>query len=300
MATRRVIPGFGLSMGYTLSYLSLIVLIPLSALVWKTAHLHWDVFWSTVTNPIVMAAYKLSFGASLLAAAINGVLGLMTAWVLVRYRFPGRRLLDAVIDFPFALPTAVTGLTFSDLYSPHGWMGALGDHTADAANFLLGALHVAYRFGPGSFAALNLQLANTNTGVVVVLIFVGLPFVVRLVQPVLENMDVELEQAARSLGAGPFTTFRRVIFPELLPAWLSGLSLAFARSVGEYGSVIFIAGNIPGKSQIAPQKIIDFLYGFEAGGTAKATAIGVVLLSASLVVLVLINALQWWARRHER
>jgi sulfate/thiosulfate transport system permease protein len=300
MPTRRVIPGFGLSMGYTLAYLSLMVLFPLSALIWKTANLHWAEFWSTITDPIVMSAYKLSFGASLLAAGINGVFGLIAAWVLVRYQFPGRRFLDAIVDFPFALPTAVAGLTFSNLYAPRGWMGSLGDHLAGAGNILLGRLHVPFQLNPIRFSSLNFELANTNAGIVIVLVFVGLPFVIRLVQPVLQEMDIELEQAATSLGAGPFTTFRRVIFPEIFPAWLAGLALAFARSVGEYGSVIFIAGNIPGKSQIAPQKIIDFLYGFENGGSAKATAIGVVLLGASLAVLLLINALQWWSRRHER
>jgi len=277
----------------------MMVLIPLSALIWKTANLHWSQFWETVTDPIVMSAYKLSFGASFLAAAINGVFGLIVAWVLVRYRFPGRRLLDAIIDFPFALPTAVAGLTFSNLYAPQGWMGSLGVHAAQACNFFFAKLHLAHRVDPDRFSSLNLQFANTNAGIVIVLVFVGLPFVIRLVQPVLQELDIELEQAASSLGAGSFTTFRRVIFPEIFPAWLGGLALAFARSVGEYGSVIFIAGNIPGKSQIAPQKIIDFLYGFENGGEAKATAIGVVLLGASLLVLVLINTLQWWMRRLE-
>ncbi|MGA3066874.1 MAG: ABC transporter permease subunit [Tepidisphaeraceae bacterium] len=300
MPTRRVIPGFGLSMGYTLTYLSMMVLIPLAALILKSAQLRWSEFWSTISDPIVISAYKLSFGASLLAAAINGVFGLIAAWVLVRYQFLGRRCLDAIVDFPFALPTAVAGLTFSNLYSPRGWMGSFGNRLADGCNFLLGRFHFAFQFNPARFASLNFQLANTNAGIVVVLVFVGLPFVIRLVQPVLQELDVELEQAAASLGAGPFTTFRRVIFPEIFPAWLAGLALAFARSVGEYGSVIFIAGNIPGKSQIAPQKIIDFLYGFENGGSAKATAIGVVLLAASLTVLVLINAIQWWSRRYER
>jgi sulfate transport system permease protein len=220
--------------------------------------------------------------------------------VLVRYRFPGRRFLDAIIDFPFALPTAVAGLTFSNMYAPQGWMGSLGDHAAGVCNSFLGLIHIPFKIDAARFAWLNFQLANTNAGVVIVLVFVGLPFVIRLVQPVLQELDVELEQAASSLGAGPVTTFRRVIFPEIFPAFLAGLALAFARSVGEYGSVIFIAGNIPGKSQIAPQKIIDFLYGFENGGSAKATAIGVVLLAASLGVLVLINALQWWVRRYER
>jgi sulfate transport system permease protein len=300
MASRRVIPGFGLSMGYTLTYLSMMVLIPLSALIWKTANLHWSEFWNTVTDPIVMAAYKLSFGASLLAAAINGVFGLIVAWVLVRYKFPGRRIVDAIVDFPFALPTAVAGLTFSDLYAPDGWMGSLGTRLGNGINILLSRIGSTHEVDPAHFNFLNLQFANTNAGIVIVLVFVGLPFVIRLVQPVLQEMDIELEQAAASLGAGPITTFRRVIFPEILPAWLGGLALAFARSVGEYGSVIFIAGNIPGKSQIAPQKIIDFLYGFENGGEAKATAIGVVLLGASLLVLVFINTIQWWTRRHER
>ena len=294
-----VIPGFGLTLGYTVSYLSLIVLIPLVALVIRGTNQPWADFKAAVFDPRTLIAWRLTFGTAFIASIINAFFGLIVAWVLVRYRFPGRRLLDAIIDFPFALPTAVAGLTFSNLYAPQGWMGSLGVHAAQACNFFFAKLHLAHRVDPDRFSSLNLQFANTNAGIVIVLVFVGLPFVIRLVQPVLQELDIELEQAASSLGAGSFTTFRRVIFPEIFPAWLGGLALAFARSVGEYGSVIFIAGNIPGKSQIAPQKIIDFLYGFENGGEAKATAIGVVLLGASLLVLVLINTLQWWMRRLE-
>ena len=268
MAQRRVLPGFNLALGYTVFYLTLLVLIPLSALVIKTTQLSWADFWRTITDPVVVASYRLTFGASLLATLINGFFGLIVAWVLVRYHFPSKRLIDAMIDFPFALPTAVAGLTFAHMYSESGWMGRWG-----------------------------LVLTNTNYGVVVVLIFVGLPFVVRTVQPILQEWEPEYEQAAAILGAGRWTTFRRVIFPEILPAWLSGLALAFARAVGEYGSVIFIAGNIPGKSQIAPLQIITKLDQFEY---AQATAIGVVLLSVSLVILMFINTVEWWSRRHEK
>jgi sulfate transport system permease protein len=281
-AARRVIPGFGLSLGYTLLYLTLLVLVPLGALVAKTTQLSWAGFWGAVTDPVVMASYRLSFQASAAAAVINGVFGVVVAWVLVRYQFPGKRVFDAIVDFPFALPTAVAGLTFGSLYAKVGWI----EHVK-LGTWLGAVLHVS---------------AETLSGldefrVIVVLTFVGLPFVVRTVQPVLQDLDPEVEQAAESLGAGPWTVFRRVVFAEIFPAWLSGVALAFARAVGEYGSVIFVTGNIPGKSQIAPLQIVTKLDDFRY---AEATAIGVVLLSVSLLILLLINGLEWWSRRHER
>lgn len=296
-STRRIIPGFHLSMGYTLFYMTLLVLIPLSALFLKSAQLTWTQFWAAVTDPIVVASYKLTFGASLVAAAINAVFGLLVAWVLVRYPLPGRRVFDALIDFPFALPTAVAGLTFSNLYLEKGWIGGLGGHLTGlvnraAANAGLGAV-----LAPDALAWLSFPFSNTNAGIVVVLVFVGLPFVVRTVQPVLQEWEPEYEQAAMSLGASRLAVFSKVIFPEILPAWLSGVALAFARAVGEYGSVIFIAGNIPGVSQIAPLQIITKLDDYRY---AEATAIGVVLLVSSLLILLLINGLEWWSRRHER
>jgi sulfate/thiosulfate transport system permease protein len=283
MATaRRVIPGFGLTLGYTLFYLTLLVLVPLGALVVKTAQLTWAQFWAAVTDPIVVASYRLSFQASAAAAAINGVFGVVVAWVLVRYRFPGRRIFDAVVDFPFALPTAVAGLTFGSLYAKVGWI--------DQVKLGTWVAHVL----PVSAESLS---GLDEFRVIVMLTFVGLPFVVRTVQPVLQDFDAEVEQAAESLGAGPWTIFRRIIFAEIFPAWLSGVALAFARAVGEYGSVIFVAGNIPGKSQIAPLQIITKLDDFRY---AEATAIGVVLLSVSLLILLVINGIEWWARRRER
>jgi sulfate transport system permease protein len=288
----RVIPGLPLTLGYTLFYLSALVLIPLAALIYKTFQLSWSEFWQTITDPIVLASFQLTFFASFFAALINGVFGLMIAWVLVREPFFGRRLFDAIIDFPFALPTAVAGIALSQLYSATGWLGGLGDHIAGIINWAAGTDAVS----GDSLSWLNFPFSNTNTGIVIALIFVGLPFVVRTVQPVLRDWDVELETAALSLGANRWTILRRVVFPEIFPAWLSGLALAFARAIGEYGSVIFIAGNIPGKSQIAPLQIIVKLDDFR---TAQATAIGTVLLLASLLVLLATNGLQWFARRHE-
>lgn len=294
VAARRVIPGFPLTLGYTLLYLSLFVLIPLGGLVVKTAELSPAAFWNTISDPIVVASYRLTFGASALAAAVNAVFGLMVAWTLVRYTFPGRRILDALIDFPFALPTAVAGLTFSNLYIKDGWIGGLGDRLAAGLNGVGGLAGHPEWLASDALSWLDFAYTNTNTGIVLVLVFVGLPFVVRTVQPVLQEWDTEYELAAQSLGAGPWTTFRRVIFPEIFPAWLSGSSLAFARAVGEYGSVIFIAGNIPGKSQIAPllivQKLDDFHY-------EQATAIGMVLLTTSLLILLAINSFEAWLRR---
>jgi sulfate/thiosulfate transport system permease protein len=290
----RVIPGLPLTLGYTVTYLSLLVLLPLAALLMRTAQLSWAEFWGTITDPVVVASYRLTFGASAIAAMCNSIFGLLIAWVLVRYRFPGRRFFDALIDFPFALPTAVAGLTFANLFLKTGWIGGLGDNLVSVVNGIGGALGRPDLLAPDALAWLDFVYTNTNAGIVLVLIFVGLPFVVRSVQPVLQDIDAEYELAAQSLGAGPLTIFRRVIFPEIFPAWISGSSLAFARAVGEYGSVIFIASNIPGKSQIAPLQIVTRLNDFQY---AQATAIGVVLLAASLLALVAVNGLESWVRR---
>ncbi|HWH48355.1 MAG TPA: sulfate ABC transporter permease subunit CysT [Burkholderiales bacterium] len=264
-----VLPGFNLALGFTLLYLSLIVLIPLSAAFIKTASLSWPQFWTTVTTPRVMASYRLTFGASLAAAAVNAVFGLLVAWVLVRYRFPGKRLIDALVDLPFALPTAVAGIALTALYAANGWIGHF-------------------------FEPLGIKIAFTPLGVFVALTFIGLPFVVRTVQPVLEDIESELEEAAATLGANRLQTFSRVIFPTLLPALMTGFALAFARAVGEYGSVIFIAGNMPMISEITPLLIITKLEQYDYAG---ATALAVVMLVISFVMLLVINLLQWWSRR---
>lgn len=292
-----LVPGLPLTLGYTLFYLSVLVLIPLAGMVFKSAQLGWSDFWQTVTDPIVVASYRLTFTASAIAAAVNGVFGLIVAWVLVREPFPGRRLFDALIDFPFALPTAVAGLTFSSLYLADGWIGGLGRHVVGSINGVAGLAGFGEVLSADALSWLSFPYSNTNTGIVLVLIFVGLPFVVRTVQPVLRDLDTEYEHAAMSLGANRSTILRRVIFPEILPAWLSGLALAFARAIGEYGSVIFIAGNIPGKSQIAPLQIVIKLDDFR---TSEATAIGIVLLFFSLLMLLAINGLEWWMGRRER
>jgi sulfate transport system permease protein len=266
---RRVLPGFKLTLGYTLLYLSLIVLIPLSALVFKTFTLTWDQFWSAVTGPRVLASYRLTFGASLFAALVNGVFGLLIAWVLVRYKFPGKRIVDALVDLPFALPTAVAGIALTALLAGNGWIGQY-------------------------LEPLGIKLAFTPAGVVIALIFIGLPFVVRTVQPVLEDTEKELEEAAACLGATRLQTFTRVIFPAIAPALLTGFAMAFARAIGEYGSVIFIAGNVPMISEITPLIIIGQLEQYDYAG---ATAVAVVLLLISFVLLLVINALQGWQRR---
>jgi sulfate transport system permease protein len=266
----RVLPGFHLTLGYTLLYLSLIVLIPLAAVFLRTAELGWADFWSIVTEPRLLASYKLSFGASLLAAAINAVFGLLLAWALVRYSFPGKKLVDALVDLPFALPTAVAGIALTALYAQNGWLG---------------------RFYEG---VLGIKVAFSPLGVLVALVFIGLPFVVRTVQPILEDLETELEEAAASLGASRWQTFRHVVLPVLGPALLTGFALAFARAVGEYGSVIFIAGNIPLVSEITPLLIISKLEQFDYTG---ATAIAVVMLVFSFIMLLAINALQGWGAR---
>jgi sulfate transport system permease protein len=264
-----LLPGFGLTMGYSLFWLSLIVLVPLMALMLKTMTLTWPQFVTAVASPRVVASYRLTFGASLIAATVNLVFGLLVAWVLVRYKFPGKRIVDAMVDLPFALPTAVAGIALTALYAPNGWIGQY-------------------------LAPLGIQIAFKPVGIVVALIFIGLPFVVRTVQPVLEESERELEEAARMLGATPLQTFLRVILPGMAPALLTGFAMAFARAVGEYGSVIFIAGNLPFVSEITPLLIISKLEQFDYAG---ATAIAVVMLGASFVLLFVINALQAWQIR---
>ncbi|MEC8848837.1 MAG: sulfate ABC transporter permease subunit CysT [Pseudomonadota bacterium] len=266
---KSAIPGFGLTMGFTLVYLSLIVLIPLSAVFFKTADLGLDGFWDIITRARVLSALKLSFGTALIAACINAVFGVLVAWVFVRYTFPGKRLLDAFIDLPFALPTAVAGIALTALYAGNGWVGQY-------------------------LEPLGLKVAFTPVGIVVALTFVGLPFVVRTVQPVLEDAEAALEEAAASLGANRWQTIARVIFPAVVPSILTGFALAFARGVGEYGSVIFIAGNLPNVSEIAPLLIVIRLEEFDYAG---ATAIAAAMLIVSFTMLLVINGLQVWSRK---
>jgi sulfate transport system permease protein len=267
--SRGVLPGFGLSLGITCTYLSLIVLLPLATIFTRTSELSWSEFWSTITNPRVLASYRVTFGASFVAAVVNTFFGLLVAWVLVRYRFPGRRLVDAMVDLPFALPTAVAGIALTTLYASNGWVGQY-------------------------LEPLGLKVAYTSLGITVALIFIGLPFVVRTVQPVLDDLEVEVEEAAASLGARRWQTFTRVVFPTVGPALLTGFALAFARAIGEYGSVVFISGNMPMKTEIVPLLIITKLEQYDYAG---ATAVAVVMLVASFVLLLTINLLQWAARR---
>ncbi|WP_353146985.1 sulfate ABC transporter permease subunit CysT [Pollutimonas bauzanensis] len=268
----RVIPGFNITLGFTLLYLCLIVLIPLSAVFLKTFTLSWSEFWEVVTSDRVMASYRLSFGASLIAAVINVIFGTVVAWVLVRYRFPGKTIVDALVDLPFALPTAVAGIALTALYAPNGWIGR-------------------------HLEPLGIQVAFTPLGVVVALTFIGLPFVVRTVQPVLEDAERELEEAAASLGANRLQTFLRVVLPTILPALMTGFAMAFARATGEYGSVIFIAGNMPMISEITPLLIVTKLEQYDYAG---ATAIAVVMLVVSFLLLLMINLLQAWTRRRNQ
>lgn len=264
-----ILPGFNLALGFTLLYLSLIVLIPLSAAFIRTAELTWPEFWTIITTPRVLASYRLTFGASFAAALVNAAFGLLVAWVLVRYDFPGKKIVDALVDLPFALPTAVAGISLTALYAGNGWIG----------QFL---------------EPLGIKVAFTPLGIFVALTFIGLPFVVRTVQPVLEDIEAELEEAAATLGANRWQTFTRVIFPVLFPALITGFALAFARAVGEYGSVIFIAGNMPMISEITPLLIIAKLEQYDYAG---ATALSVVMLVISFILLLIINLLQWWSRR---
>jgi sulfate transport system permease protein len=269
---RSILPGFGLSLGFTLLYLCLIVLIPLSATFLKTTSLTWNQFLNVVTAPRALASYRLSFGASAIAASINLVFGLLVAWVLVRYSFPGRRLLDSLVDLPFALPTAVAGIALTAIYSPKGWIGQY-------------------------LQPLGIKSAYSRLGVVIALTFTGLPFVVRTVQPVLEDLDKEMEEAAASLGAGRWQTVSRVLFPAVMPAALTGFAMAFARAVGEYGSVVFISGNMPMRTEITPLLIITKLEQYDYAG---ATAIAVVMLLASFALLLTINLMQVWSGRRQR
>lgn len=262
----RVLPGFRLTMGYTMLYLSILVLLPLSMIFFYTAQMGWSDFWDTVSNPRVVASYKLSLGASFAAGSINAIFGVLLAWVLVRYQFPGKKIIDGLVDLPFALPTAVAGIALTTVYAPNGWIGGL----------------------------LDFKVAFTPLGVVIALTFIGLPFVVRMVQPVLQNLEKEVEEASSSLGASRLQTFRKIIFPELLPAALSGFTLAFARSLGEYGSVVFIAGNMPMKTEITPLLIMTKLEQYDYTG---ATAIATVMLVTSFVLLLVINFIQWWTNR---
>lgn len=264
-----VLPGFNLALGYTLLYLGLIVLVPLSGIFFKSSALSWGQFWDTVVSPRALASYRVSFGAALAGALINALFGPVVAWILTRYRFPGKSLVDALVDLPFALPTAVSGIALASVCSTHGWLGRLLD-------------------------TWGIKVAYTPLGIVVALTFIGLPFVVRTLHPVLQDLERDVEEAAASLGANRWQTFRRVIFPCLWPALLTGFSLAFARAVGEYGSVIFIAGNMPMVSEIAPLLIVTKLEQYDYSG---ATALAVVMLVVSFILLLGINLLQWWGAR---
>ena len=272
-ALRRhtVLPGFGATLGFTVFYLSLIVLLPLGGLVLKTSTMGWDSFWDTILDPRVLAAFRLSFGTAFVAALLNAVFGSLVAWVLVRYPFPGKRVIDAMVDLPFALPTAVSGIALVTIFAGNGWIGRW-------------------------LEPLGIRVAYTWLGIVVALTLIGLPFVVRTLQPALEDLEAELEEAAASLGAGRIETLRRVIFPTVLPALLTGFAMAFARGIGEYGSVIFIAGNMPMRTEIAPLLIVIKLEQYDYTG---ATAIAVVMLLASFLMLLGINLLQWWSRRYQ-
>ena len=265
-----ILPGFWPSFGFAMLYLTLVVLVPLSAIFVKTASGNWAHAWQTISSPAVVASYRLSFGASLAAAAINAVFGLLVAWVLVRYEFPGKRLVDSLVDLPFALPTAVAGIALTTLYTENGWIGRL-------------------------LAPWGIRVAFTPLGVLVAMVFVGLPFVVRSVQPVLADLDREVEEAAASLGAGRWVTFARVVFPLVRPALLAGFAMSFARALGEYGSVVFISGNMPMRTEVTPLLIMTRLEQYDYTG---ATAIALVMLLASFVLLLTINVLQWYSRRH--
>jgi sulfate transport system permease protein len=268
-AKPSILPGFGLSFGFTILYLSLIVLIPLLGVALKTFEMSWSGFWTAVTDPRVLASFQVSFGTAFFAALANAVFGLIVAWVLVRYHFPGKRIVDGLVDLPFALPTAVAGISLTAIYAPNGWLGSF-------------------------FAKLGIQTAYSPLGITIALLFIGLPFVVRTVQPVLENLERDVEEAAASLGASRWRTFRSVIFPALLPSLLTGFALAFARGIGEYGSVVFISGNMPMKTEIAPLLIRTKLEQYDYAG---ATAIALVMLILSFAMLFVINMLQWYASK---
>lgn len=264
---RRVLPGFGLSLGFAVAYLGLIVLIPLAGVFLRASGMSWEAFWTIVTSRQVVATYKITFGVSLAAAATNAVFGLIAAWVLVRYRFPGKKIFDGIVDLPFALPTAVAGIALTTIYAQTGFLGQF-------------------------FYAWGIETAYSRVGIYIALTFIGLPFVIRCLQPVLEDLDKEVEEAAATLGAGRWRTFWRIVFPAILPAWLTGFSLAYARAIGEYGSVIFISGNMPFRTEITPLTIVKFLEQFQF---PEATAVAAVMLVASFVILFIINLLQRWS-----
>jgi len=266
---RSVLPGFGLSLGYTILYVSLIVLIPLAGVVIKTTEQSWDEFWRTVTNARVLASIEVSLTTSFAAALVNAVFGTILAWVIVRYEFPGKRIIDGLVDLPFALPTAVAGISLTAIYAQNGWLGSW-------------------------FAKLGIKTAYSPLGITIALIFIGLPFVVRTIQPVLQDLEKDVEEAAASLGASRFRTFRKIIFPAILPSLLTGFALAFARGIGEYGSVVFISGNMPMKTEIAPLLIRTKLEQYDYVG---ATSIAFVMLVISFILLLIINSLQWLASR---
>lgn len=298
---RSVIPGFGLTLGFTLFYLCLIVLIPLAGLFVKSWSLSWADLWGTISSPRVVASYKLTFLASLAGASINLVFGLLVAWVLVRYRFPGKSLVDALVDLPFALPTAVAGIALTTIYAKNGWIGSIFAHDGAVGAWIPATGWMAENlYTPEkAFQSIDdpgggLKIAYSALGIAMALTFIGIPFVVRTVQPVLEDLDREAEDAAYSLGATRFQVFRKVMLPILWPALLTGFALSFARALGEYGSVVFIAGNMPMKTEIVPLLIITRLEEYDYAG---ATAIGAVMLMASFVLLLIINLLQWWSRR---
>ncbi|UQZ34519.1 sulfate ABC transporter permease subunit CysT [Paenibacillus sp. PK3_47] len=272
VARRKLLPGFGITMGYSVLYLSLVVLLPLSALLFNSTGLTWGKFWDVATDPRVLASYRVSLTTAAAAALTNAFFGLLLAWVLVRYEFPGKRIFDALIDLPFALPTAVAGVSLTALYSQNGWIGSL-------------------------LEPLGLKVAFTPLGITLALMFIGIPFVVRTVQPVLEDLDRDMEEASATLGAGRWRTFTRIVLPELLPALLTGFALAFARGIGEYGSVVFISGNMPMRTEIAPLLIMTKLEQFDYAG---ATAVALLLLLISFLMLLVINMLQRWARKSSR
>lgn len=265
---KSILPGFGPALGYTMAYIGIVLIIPLSTVFFKTFSMSWVDFWAAVSSPRVLAAYRLSFGAAFLGAMINGIFGLLLAWVLVRYQFPGRKIIDAIVDLPFAMPTAVAGIALTTLYSTNGWIGQYLDR-------------------------IGIKVSYTPLGIVVALTFIGLPFVVRTIQPVLYDLEKDYEEAAASLGANRWQTFYKVILPAIIPSWLTGFALAFARAVGEYGSVVFISGNMPMRTEIAPLLIRTKLEQFDYSG---ATAIALVMLIFSFLLLLFINLLQWWNR----
>jgi sulfate/thiosulfate transport system permease protein len=278
---RHVLPGFGLSLGFTLTYLSFIVLIPLAGVFFKSYGLGWEGFWHAISNPRALASYRITFGASLIAALINVFFGVMTSWVLVRYEFPGKRIVDGLVDLPFALPTAVAGIALTSLYAEKGWIGWFFSPEG-----LLGPF----------FGEKGLKIAYTELGIIIALTFIGLPFVVRTIQPVLADLQRDVEEAAAVLGASRWQTLTRVILPELYPALLTGFALAFARALGEYGSVVFIAGNMPMKTEITPLLIIIQL---EQYHYAEAAALAVAMLFASFLIIFVINLIQWWSAKFQ-